>query len=139
VDEVFVDANYYIAVLLDRDRWHVAAIRAHAELARIPLVTTDAVLFEVLNHMSKLGPYARQRAVQLWRRLHADSAVTVMSLDDALVERALRLYERRGDKRYSLTDCGSMVTCSDRGITRVLTHDHNFEQEGLQILIKDAP
>jgi predicted nucleic acid-binding protein len=49
----------------------------------------------------------------------------------------LTLYERRPDKAYSLTDCISMQTMRDHGLTEALTHDHNFEQEGFTILLMD--
>ncbi len=132
---VFVDANYYIAVLIERDRLHSSAVRAHEEVARKHLVTSDAVHFEVLNHMSKLGRHSRNRAVELFRRLHADPAISVVEFDDVLVSKALDLYAARDDKRHSLTDCLSIIICRERGITSVLTHDHNFEQEGFTILM----
>ena len=46
------------------------------------------------------------------------------------------LYARRLDKEYSLTDCISMQTMRERGITEVLTHDHHFAQEGFIVLIR---
>jgi predicted nucleic acid-binding protein len=46
----------------------------------------------------------------------------------------VRLYENRPDKGYSLTDCISMNTMRDMGITEALTHDQHFAQEGFVIL-----
>jgi uncharacterized protein len=46
----------------------------------------------------------------------------------------LALSEARPDKEYSLTDCISMVTMRQEGITEILTHDNHFTQEGLTIL-----
>jgi predicted nucleic acid-binding protein len=50
-------------------------------------------------------------------------------------ERAIAHYESRVDKAYSFTDCTSMVICRDLRITQVLTHDHDFEQDGFTILL----
>jgi predicted nucleic acid-binding protein len=47
----------------------------------------------------------------------------------------LDLYEARPDKQYSLTDCISMATMRQEGITEVLTHDAHFTQEGFHILL----
>jgi predicted nucleic acid-binding protein len=44
------------------------------------------------------------------------------------------LYEARPDKRYSLTDCRSMVALRALGISEVLTNDHHFTQEGFALL-----
>ena len=132
---VFVDANYLIAALLDRDRLHSEAVRLSAELSEARFVTSTAVLVEVLNHLSKMGSYSRGRAVALYNGLHADPSIEVVSFDDALIQRSVQLYASRSDKRYSLTDCISMIICIERGIRDVLTQDHNFEQEGFTILM----
>ena len=92
-------------------------------------------MIEVFNHMSNLGPVARQRAVDFYRGLLTDTLTTVVRPDAALIGRAVSLYEERGDKGYSFIDCVSMLICRDRAITEVLTHDHHFEQEGLVILL----
>ena len=42
---------------------------------------------------------------------------------------------RRCGLSSSELDCCSMVICRDLKILEVLTHDHDFEQEGLQILL----
>ena len=46
----------------------------------------------------------------------------------------LELYENRLDKEYSLTDCISMQIMTQMGITKILTHDKHFTQEGFDIL-----
>lgn len=48
----------------------------------------------------------------------------------------MELYQRRGDKSYSMTDCISMVICRARGITDVLTHDEDFVREGFVALLR---
>ena len=47
----------------------------------------------------------------------------------------LDLYSRRRDKGYSLTDCISMSTMRQLGLSEVLTADHHFRQEGFTILL----
>ena len=46
---LFADAHYWVALLNPRDQWHRAARRAAAEYASARLVTTEAVLVELLN------------------------------------------------------------------------------------------
>jgi predicted nucleic acid-binding protein len=46
------------------------------------------------------------------------------------------LYKTRLDKGYSLTDCISMQTMRDQGITDVLTNDAHFTQEGFRALLR---
>ena len=62
--------------------------------------------------------------------------ITVIEQSRPLFDQALALYRRRLDKSYSMVDCIGMVICKDRGITEVLTADHDFEQEGFTLLLK---
>jgi predicted nucleic acid-binding protein len=44
------------------------------------------------------------------------------------------LYQKRGDKEWSLTDCILFVVMTREGIAEALTGDHHFEQAGFSIL-----
>jgi predicted nucleic acid-binding protein len=56
--EVFVDTSFFVAILNPKDRMHQRAERVGRSLGRVPLVTTDGVLTEVL-HCSQPGPGRR--------------------------------------------------------------------------------
>lgn len=68
-------------------------------------------------------------------RILNDGRITVIRQTPDLFDRAFDLYRRRLDKGYSLTDCMSMVVCTDLDISGVLSHDHHFAQEGFTILL----
>lgn len=57
---VFVDANYWVAILFPRDQWHERACGARDSLGEARLVTSEMVLVEVLNAFSAFGEGARQ-------------------------------------------------------------------------------
>jgi predicted nucleic acid-binding protein len=103
--------------------------------AAIRLVTRDAVILEVLAFFAARGPAARSAASVLAHRLLDPDQFDVIEISRELVRRSLDLYASREDKRYSLTDSMSMVICRDLRIAEVLTHDHDFEQEGFTILL----
>jgi hypothetical protein len=50
----------------------------------------------------------------------------------------LALYRARLDKGYSLTDCISMQTMRQEGLSEVLTNDRHFEQEGFRALFRNS-
>jgi predicted nucleic acid-binding protein len=85
---------------------------------------------------SRLGPRERQRVAQYATELLSDSSVAFVEPDRALLRSAIDLYRRRPDKRYSLTDCISMLICREIEITDVLSSDKDFEQEGFTRLLK---
>ena len=136
---IFVDASYYIALLNSADSFHNLALRVGRDVdARkdASLITTESVLDELLSFASGRGPGMRNAAVQLVDRAQANPSVTVLGQTSDIFRRGVELYRRRPDKTYSLTDCMSMVVCTDQGIREVLTTDHDFEQEGFTILLK---
>jgi predicted nucleic acid-binding protein len=70
----------------------------------------------------------------LVRRLYQRPTVTVHPHSRGSFLTGLALYEARPDKGYSLSDCISMETMRQEGITEILTHDAHFTQEGFIIL-----
>jgi len=131
----FVDASYYLAAILPRDRLRTRALEL-TELVSGPFVPSDAVLIEVFDRLAEYGEGPRRAAVALLDEVRADPAIEIVRLTTALLNRAVGLYAARLDKGYSLTDCISMIICNERRIREVLTHDHHFEQEGFVALMR---
>jgi predicted nucleic acid-binding protein len=132
---VFADTLYWIAIIHRKDQWHQAAQQASRQLAGCHLVTTDEVLIEVLNAFSRAGRVLRGEGTALIRDLCTDQAITVHPQSRQTLLAGLALYEARPDKGYSLTDCISMATMRQEGMTEVLTHDEHFTQEGFTKLL----
>ncbi len=132
---IFVDALYWIAIISRHDQWHQAALKISQTLSGCHFVTTEEVLTEFLNSFSEAGPFTRQRASAYVRKLYHNPSITVLPQSNAGFLAGLTLYETRPDKGYSLTDCISMVTMRQQGITEVLTHDAHFAQEGFVTLL----
>jgi uncharacterized protein len=137
MQRLFADTFYWIALLYRRDPWHdrVSALSA-TFLEDDIVVTTDAVLTELLAALSAAGPYVRQETVTLVEGLLADAKVRVVEGTRALFLEGLALYRARPDKAYSLTDCLSMQVMRREGLTDVLTNDRHFMQEGFHILFE---
>jgi len=133
---VFADSLYWIAIAKPGDPWAAAAKSAKGLLGEVRTVTTDEVLTEFLTALGTSGPNLRQQAAKIVRAIISSPNVKVIPQSRESFLRGLQLYERRGDKEYSLTDCISMNAMKSESITEILTNDHHFEQEGFSILIK---
>jgi uncharacterized protein len=128
----FIDTSYILALVNTADEYHSLA-RAASQGVQSPFITTEAVLIEIGNALSR----------QRWRTLglatindlHTDPDIEVLPVDTDLFERALRLYGQRLDKEWGLTDCISFVVMQERGVTQVLTTDHHFAQAGFYNLL----
>lgn len=57
-------------------------------------------------------------------------------IDESLNREAVELLIARPDKSYSLCDAVSFVLMRQRGITKALTTDRHFEQEGFVRLLQ---
>lgn len=134
-DEVFLDTSYAIALSSPKDSHHSEATRLADELgvSGVYLVTTQAILLEIGNALSKLRH--RQAAIQLLHSLVTDASVEIVPFSEELFSRAMQLYIGRPDKEWGLTDCISFVVMTDRRITNALTTDAHFQQAGFQALM----
>jgi predicted nucleic acid-binding protein len=132
MNAVFADTYFYIAVLSVDDAGHEQAI----EFARTFIgqtVTTEWVMTEVADAFS--SPNQRHSFLELLDQLRADPSVAIIAASHTLFDRGVELFARRGDKSWSLTDCISFVTMTDRGLRDALTADHHFEQAGFSALL----
>jgi predicted nucleic acid-binding protein len=131
---VFADTFYWTALLNPRDEWHSSVKSFSKNLISVSLVTTDEVLTEFLNFFSAYDTKMRQGAIQRVQNILQNDYVQVIPQTHETFLIGLELYRERTDKEYSLTDCISMQTMKQLGITEVLTHDRHFTQEGFTIL-----
>ena len=115
--EIFADTAYWVALQLPDDALHKRALSA---IEAIPdgsrLITSELVMIEFLNHVSRVGYATRLDASQTWSRLEASPRVEVIPAIPSLLSRARSRYESLRDKSWSLTDCASFIIMEDRSI-----------------------
>jgi len=133
---VFADTVYWLATARPNDQWKEPAQRAKESLENVRLLTTDEVLTEFLASLSDGGEHVRRQAVRMVRAILDNPNVTVLPQSRDSFLGGMQLYEQRPDKKYSLTDCISMNAMRAQAITKVLTNDRHFEQEGFEVLIR---
>jgi len=133
---VFADTSYWIALLNPRDELHHKAVAAARNCSDDQVVTSEMVLVEFLNGFSDRGPRLRAAASKAAKTLRSSLNVTVIPQTSDQFERALRRYEDRVDKDWSLTDCASFLIMEAEGIEAVLTHDQHFAQAGFRALLR---
>jgi predicted nucleic acid-binding protein len=130
---VFADTLYWIAIFLPNDPWSQTAKSVDLEYAR--LVTTEEVLSEFLTGVAAFGDRTRRLACELVRTILDSDEIGVIPQSHESFQGGLELYQRRPDKKYSLTDCITMNVMRREGITQILTNDHHFAQEGFHRLM----
>ena len=130
---LFADTSFYVALLNPRDIMHVKALQV-GDYFRRPVLPTDFVLLELGNVLSNVGQ--RSLFSKLADRLRSDPNVRIVAASRDLLDKGLRLFSRREDKEWSLTDCTSFVIMQEEDLTEALTTDHHFEQAGFTVLLR---
>ena len=135
----FADTSFWIGLSRKRDQHHRNAVAWHQLVIRTSstILTTEAVLLEWLNAMSKVS--TRRTAAESCLRARADARIQVVLFDAELMLAATEFYRDRPDKNWSLTDCLSFVVMRRRSVTEALTTDHDLEQAGLRALMLSLP
>jgi uncharacterized protein len=133
---VFADTTYWIALISRQDHLHGRAQEMAQQFSDTLIVTSDMVLAEVLNALSR-PTHIRRCASEIVSEICADEKVCVVPQTRELFDRAHLFYQQRMDKEWGLTDCASFVIMGDRSLTKALTSDTHFEQNGCQALLRD--
>lgn len=126
-DRIFVDTSFVLALINQRDQYHSQAEALSHRFESSRLITTDAVLLEIGNALSK---DFRKEAVEVIRILRSAGRVEVVGIDLRLLEMGLEVYSKYADKTWGLVDCISFVVMREAGITEALSFDEDFAQAG---------
>lgn len=136
---VFWDTSAFLALVNRRDASHSQAVAVSQALARenAQLLTTDAVLTELANGLSKVSQrQLAQRTVKMVYQSVPLRVAEVVHINAELWQRGWQLYCARPDKEWGLTDCLSFVVMQENEVFEAFTADHHFEQAGFARLLR---
>ena len=133
---IFADTFYWVALTNVKDSAHEQAKDFSRSLSAVSFVTTEPILVEYVNYFAGWGRDFRLMASANASGILSSSILQVLPLTAELFRAGVDLYAARPDKGYSLTDCFSMMTMRQQGLTDVLTNDQHFEQEGFRALFR---
>lgn len=125
-----MDSSYVIALINIKDRNNEQA-RLWAECFMThPLITTDAVLLEIGNALSRNG---REKAIRIINHALTADEIEIVHLNPILFKAGLKLYEAYKDKTRGLVDCVSFAVMREMNLSTALTFDKHFTQAGFRI------
>jgi predicted nucleic acid-binding protein len=129
---LFLDTSFVIALINKRDEFHGQAVKLSLEFGDYPLVTTDAVLFEIGNALARAY---KDEAIGILESFLHDTNVEIINCHRALFIDAFTHYKKYSDKEWGLVDCLSFVVMKKHNITQALTADNHFTQAGFKVLM----
>lgn len=128
---IFLDTGYFIALVNRRDQYHAQAVQLSVGYENSQFLTTDAVLLEVGNALSRSH---KSTAIELVSTVMEDASSTIVHLTPEWFGAAFERYRHYADQHWGLVDCFSFVVMQQYGLHQVLTFDQHFAQAGFQIL-----
>ena len=133
--QVFLVTNGWLSLLNADEPLHPEAHSKLLELGRLrsEMFLTDWIIAETGNCLARST--LRMEFVEAVGRVSNNPSVHIISVTEALRDRALELYASRPDKTWGLVDCASFVVMQDEGITEAFTTDRHFEQAGFRCLL----
>lgn len=134
---VFGDTGYWIAISRRADALHQKARQVAQQIGEVRIITSEMVLIEYLNEMSKHGQDHRLMAVATVKDLQNDDNVEIVPVTSQQFWDAVQYYESRPDQRWSLVDCVSFQIMTKEKIHEALAHDRDFRQAGFTALLRD--
>jgi predicted nucleic acid-binding protein len=133
---ILVDTGYLVALMELVDELNARA-SAWADAINEPLLVSEYVLIESVNHLSRR--ISRSKAWALIDAVRGSGDYEFVTSSEELLGAGIQLHRQRSDKDWSLTDCISFHIMQSRGISRALAFDHHFEQAGFEALLRRDP
>ena len=134
---VFGDTGYWVATTRNSDELNRRAAQVAQQIGEVKIVTSEMVLIEYLNLMSKYGPAQRRAAIETVTNLRNQPNVEIVPVTSQQFWDAAQYYGARLDQRWSLVDCSSFQIMQCKGIHEALANDRDFRQAGFTALLRD--
>jgi len=114
-----IDTGAILAILNDKDRWHVRCVEAFKAL-QLPLATTAAVLTE-LFYFLRNNPHNVEAA---WRFVRS-GAILVLPITDTDLPALDRLMNQYHDRPMDFADATLVHLAQRESLSTICTIDHN--------------
>ena len=134
MSRLFVDTLFIIALVNPRDQYHKCASKLAKDYDSYPLLTTDSVLLEIGNALSR---NFKSQAIEIIDEFRNSDEVEIVHLSSLLFDKAYQLYRKYQDKEWGLVDCVSFVVMQEADVDSALTFDQHFIQAGFKALMRD--
>lgn len=122
---IYIDASFYLSLLIPSDRNHGAAMEKAQALTLEQYVTTQAVLGEVITVGSQRF---HKKLTTLFVETLLDGPTIIILENQKLVKTAWKIFKKSSSKNISWVDCFSQAVILDKKITSILTFDKDFKK-----------
>ncbi len=126
ITRVFVDTNYFLALLNPQDSLHVRALdlAKRIEDPKLSLVVSNLILLESVTLLAmKRG---RQVAIEFGEYLQNNKRIKIVQVDDEIQKKTWEIFKKVGVKDVSYVDCSILAVMQTEGISTLVSFDKHF-------------
>jgi predicted nucleic acid-binding protein len=131
----FVDTGAWIALMVQKDAYHVPAREFFRSIARSTrLVTSNFVMSETLTWLAYHG--LRREALRFKDMVDASEQVRRLNMawvTPEVHEYAYRIFANFDDQDFSFCDCTSFILARQKAVDFVFGFDHHFASLGFDL------
>ncbi|MBI4009433.1 type II toxin-antitoxin system VapC family toxin [Candidatus Roizmanbacteria bacterium] len=127
--KVFIDTSAFIALLVESETDHKKCAKKYLDYRqhRATFLTSDYVLDELFTRLLYYKLDLRKYIGKLKGSI-ARNEITVLHIDEGLLEKSLDIFLKFSDHKISFTDATTYVLYKDFGLDEVFTLDDDFKK-----------
>ena len=127
--KVFVDTSALVALLVDKEQFHLKVARKYKEYrhARAVLFTSHYILDEFFTRLLYYKVDIRKHIQKLKDSIAANE-LTVLQINDTLFNKSVDIFLKFSDHKISFTDATSYVLLKDFSLDEIFTLDDDFKK-----------
>ena len=137
VQKIFVDASFWIAILLTNEPNHekLASLFKKLRAEGHSMFISNDVIDEVVTRMVYKNQFkGMEKFIGIVQQGIEELALVQLWVDGVVQEEAFRLVEKFYEHRMSLIDATSIVLMKRFKIDSILTLDEDFRKVGMKVL-----
>jgi hypothetical protein len=121
VRQIFIDANYFIALNNSSSSLHRKAKRLISSIAEAQLYISDYIFLEVVTVFSQL--LGREKAAILGHELLHSDRIRVLKVRRSHFQKSWEIFQEIDNKDMSFVDCSIIALMQDYDLEHLLTFD----------------
>ncbi|MBI2337609.1 type II toxin-antitoxin system VapC family toxin [Candidatus Daviesbacteria bacterium] len=128
--KVFIDTSAFVALLVDKETDHKKVAEKYHEYRqkRAILFTSDYILDELFTRLLYFRHIDIKKYIEKLKESILRGEITVLQIDEANLEKALKAFLKFSDHKISFTDATSYTLFKDFSLDEVFTLDDDFKK-----------
>lgn len=129
---IFIDSDAFIALYSKNDIHHKKALNLAKKLKKekTPLITSWDVIDETAT---KLSFYLTKKISLNFLKTIIQGRITLVSPDEEVLKKAIKIFAKQKSKRVSFTDCTNMAIAKTKEIKTFFSFDKHYLDNGFKL------